>query len=385
MSASEVAHMVVEGDHTSGVLDRESEQGGAALEQASSVSVPADQPGLSSTLRKLHSAANVVKAVQKLAGRASMQRYTMPFGDLNMSELMHACATGNHVRVAQRINELHSDGSALQEELSVVDDWAGSTPLHWAAYSGNARVVLHLLCEGAKVDAQNRRDGSMPIHLAARYGRTAALVALADDKEGRQCINALNNLGNRPLHECAYEGHAEGAEALITRRADLEAANALEKGGLTPLLAAIEYGHLRVIRVLLKAGADVHTAPLDFGAIQAPSRRFSGSSMMLRRSRWGSTGRGTQKALRRQESGLLYDTARLKGAHRASGWGNSGRTVTRFDLPGEAAINLALETSHLDVVSELPITAHACACARGTFLVRTLTHLPTLAHRSVSC
>lgn len=211
---------------------------------------------------------------------AHMRRYTMPFGDLNMTELMHACATGNVARVRQRLTELYEheqqcdgDESAeafdfLEEELAVVDDWAGSTPLHWSAYSGNARVVNLLLDAGAKVDVQNRRDGSMPLHLAARYGRTAALVALADDKEGRRCLNAPNRLGDRPLHEAAYEGNTAIAEALISRRADLEVVNSIDKGGLTPLLAAIEYGHIGVIRVLLKAGADVHTSPLDFTAIQ---------------------------------------------------------------------------------------------------------------------
>lgn len=70
-----------------------------------------------------------------------------------------------------------------------------------------------LLDANAKVDARNGRDGSLPLHLAARYGKSAALIALADDAIGRLYINAPNRLGNRPLHECAYEGSAEEAEA----------------------------------------------------------------------------------------------------------------------------------------------------------------------------
>ena len=117
-------------------------------------------------------------------------RYTMPFGDLSMTVLMHACATGNSERVRQCLESLQGESAdqteALELELTATDDWAGSSPLHWAAFSGNARVVEMLLKVGAKVNAHNQRDGSLPIHLAARYGKSAALVALADDR-GRLC------------------------------------------------------------------------------------------------------------------------------------------------------------------------------------------------------
>ena len=114
-------------------------------------------------------------------------------------------------------------------------------PAH-VADSGNSQVVLALLRVGASVDARNQRDGSLAIHLAARYGKTDALVALVDDPTGRLHVNAPNRLGNTPLHECAYEGRAHGAEVLLSRGAKLEVFNSEEKGGLTPLLAAIEYG-----------------------------------------------------------------------------------------------------------------------------------------------
>ena len=96
----------------------------------------------------------------------------MPFGDLSMTVLMHACATGNRERERQCLQDLRGEENreALELELTAADDWAGSTPLHWAAFAGNARVVELLLEAGAKVDAANQRDASLPIHLAARYG-----------------------------------------------------------------------------------------------------------------------------------------------------------------------------------------------------------------------
>ena len=68
-----------------------------------------------------------------------------------MTVLMHACATGNHDRVRQCLLSVGSDSRALQLELTAVDDWAGSTPLHWAAFSGNVLVVTALLEVGAQV------------------------------------------------------------------------------------------------------------------------------------------------------------------------------------------------------------------------------------------
>ena len=50
-----------------------------------------------------------------------------------------------------------------------------------AAYAGSAACVHMLIDAGAKPGITNKRDNSQPLHLAARYGKTAALVALADD------------------------------------------------------------------------------------------------------------------------------------------------------------------------------------------------------------
>ena len=267
-----------------------------------------------------------------------------------MTVLMHACATGNSERVRQCLESLQGESAdqkeALELELTATDDWAGSSPLHWAAFSGNARVVEMLLKVGAKVNAHNQRDGSLPIHLAARYGKSAALVALADDRKGRLCVNTLNHLGNTPLHECAYEGRAEGAGHLLNRGAKLEIANRHEKGGLTPLLAAIEYGHLAVVQVLLRQGADMHAAPLDTSAIKPRSSRLRNSNLStptLKRFRTDISGvRLTRRSMTRMNiPPLTRADSALGGLNR------------RFHVEGEPAITLALAVSHLDVVLEL--------------------------------
>ena len=174
----------------------------------------ADSPTSPSPRDRLHS---TIRATVTAAHMVRKTRYTMPFGDLAMTTLMHACATGSFEKVRASLDSFHSQPEALALELAAVDDWAGSSPLHWAAYSGDARIIQALLNVGAKVDVSNQRDGSLAVHLAARYGKVDALVALVDSPAGRLSVNAPNRKGDTPLHECAYEGHSEGAQVCTAR------------------------------------------------------------------------------------------------------------------------------------------------------------------------
>ena len=294
-------------------------------------------------------------------------RYTMPFGDLAMTQLMHACATGNLEKTKILLAELGGDRQALDVELAAADDWAGSSPLHWAACtrhphllrhgrprasplacacaradSGNAHIVQALLSVGAKVDLRNERDGSMAVHLAARYGKTDALVALVDDPVGRLHVNAPNDLGNTPLHECAYEGKAQGAEVLLSRGALLELYNAEEKGGLPPLLSAIEYGRLATVEVLLRAGASTTTAPLNARAIKHPLRNsvHAATAAALKRAR----NRSRPSLTRRHSTGShMPDSSASRRPE------SPPSRIAKFHIRGEPAISLALSAGHLDV------------------------------------
>ena len=49
-------------------------------------------------------------------------------------------------------------------------DFGGSTPLHWACYSGSERAVSALLAWGAEIDCQQNLNGSTPLHLAVVTG-----------------------------------------------------------------------------------------------------------------------------------------------------------------------------------------------------------------------
>lgn len=77
-----------------------------------------------------------------------------PFGNLRVTPLMKACAAGD---VDEALKELEAiDPTELASELSAGDDWAGSSPLHWASYAGNPHIVAALLEKRADASLVNR-------------------------------------------------------------------------------------------------------------------------------------------------------------------------------------------------------------------------------------
>ena len=96
-------------------------------------------------------------------------------------------------------------------------DADGWTPIHYAARFANTPAIIAALAEaGAYLDATGK-DGWMPIHFAARYNSSAevvaALVAAGSDP------NAAADYGQRPLHHAVTREDDSSAvvAALIAR------------------------------------------------------------------------------------------------------------------------------------------------------------------------
>ena len=97
-----------------------------------------------------------------------------PFGHLCVTPLMRACAKGDQAAVAEELAAI--DPEQLGSELGAGDDWAVSTPLHWASYSGNAGIVKMLLEKRSDPALKNGRGRALPLHLAARYNSQPAAI-----------------------------------------------------------------------------------------------------------------------------------------------------------------------------------------------------------------
>ena len=123
-------------------------------------------------------------------------------GELKMSALAEACSRGDTEEVRELLEKVPPD--AMARELQARDDWAGSSPLHWACFAEHGAACVEMLLDhGADVYLLNERDRSTPIHLAARYGRLDSVKVLVT--HGGCEVDTMNNLYNTPLHECAFQ------------------------------------------------------------------------------------------------------------------------------------------------------------------------------------
>ena len=228
----------------------------------------------------------------------------LPFGMLQMTMLLESCARGEEARVAAELERFKGLGQAvLEAELAATDDWAGSSPLHWAAYAGSAACVHLLIDAGARHTATSLRDSSQPLHLAARFGHQAAARALLEHGAD---VDAVNTRGNTALHECCAKVNSSGVvETLLRARASLEVYNDPDSGDrrMTPLLVAAEAGSLAAIRLLLQRGADpeafVRGASVNPDAASQKTVRIDRSKLMARSvmQALGRSGRGKSPLL----------------------------------------------------------------------------------------
>ncbi|CAJ0809757.1 hypothetical protein LMG19083_05015 [Ralstonia psammae] len=119
-------------------------------------------------------------------------------------------AERGHVGVCKLLAELRANVKTVDEE--------GATPLHAAAYEGQADAVRMLVTElGAEVDAR-QLDGTTPLWLAASEGYAGVckqLVELGAD------MNASDDLGRTPLEVAAREGEFDAIGALAEQGADI--------------------------------------------------------------------------------------------------------------------------------------------------------------------
>eukprot|EP00007_Cunea_sp_BSH-02190019_P000964 CAMPEP_0174230722 /NCGR_PEP_ID=MMETSP0417-20130205/1420_1 /TAXON_ID=242541 /ORGANISM="Mayorella sp, Strain BSH-02190019" /LENGTH=1024 /DNA_ID=CAMNT_0015308471 /DNA_START=162 /DNA_END=3236 /DNA_ORIENTATION=+ len=221
------------------------------------------------------------------------------------------------LHVVAETNDLASAQLLLQENTKAlrIQDSAGWTPLHTAAFFGHTALVVAFVEAGANVEARDHEDRT-PAYLAVLSGHASTAIELvtasmrsadshwhklhlavlrADTDEIEQILNNpkgtalhLGDFGTTPLHLCACVGavnsladscedgdlSASVSGAAPPRRAALDAANcarvllskqgqeffhvdSLDNGNKTPLDFAASAGNVAVAKVLLEHGAPV--------------------------------------------------------------------------------------------------------------------------------
>ncbi|GLD57828.1 zinc finger and SCAN domain-containing protein 21-like isoform X5, partial [Lates japonicus] len=169
-----------------------------------------------------------------------------------------------------------------KEDVNIQDN-EKRTPLHAAAYLGDAEIIELLILSGARVNAKdnkwltplhravascsenavavllkhsadvNARDKNWqtPLHVAAsnKAVRCAeALVPLLSN------VNVSDRAGRTALHHAAFSGHVEMVKLLLSRGANI---NAFDKKDRRAIHWAAYMGHLEVVKLLVASGAEV--------------------------------------------------------------------------------------------------------------------------------
>ncbi|XP_030535413.1 ankyrin-3 [Rhodamnia argentea] len=125
--------------------------------------------------------------------------------------------------------------------------------LHAAARSGDLRAVLSILA--ANPLAVNSRDkhSRTPLHLAAWSGQAQVVTYLCQNKADVGAA-AMDDMG--AIHFAAQKGHLEVVRTLLSSGVSVKAAN---RKGFTPLHYAVQGSHLELVKYLVKKGASLST------------------------------------------------------------------------------------------------------------------------------
>jgi ankyrin repeat protein len=155
--------------------------------------------------------------------------------------LFEACAAGELERVERLL-------SGAPDEIGghSADGW---TPLHLAAFFGHAKIVEHLLAQGADVAARSTNPtANTPLHAAlAANQKMAAGLLLGHGAD----VDAADAAGWRPLHLAAATNNLDAIKALVAQGADVGASN---HEGATPLALAEQKGHREAAAFLRRHG-----------------------------------------------------------------------------------------------------------------------------------
>ncbi|XP_031557765.1 uncharacterized protein LOC116294318 [Actinia tenebrosa] len=159
--------------------------------------------------------------------------------DMRLRTCFHYAIKFNALNVLEMLIE-KDDGTLLE-----MKDGGLQTPLHYAAASGNMKIISLLLRNGSYLRARDA-DEATPLHIAASFGCVEATDLLA--RMSPKSINERDIRGRTPLH-CAVQGGFRKTCAVLLDLCAMPTIRDLNRR--TPLHVAAESRKLNCVKALL--------------------------------------------------------------------------------------------------------------------------------------
>ncbi len=182
--------------------------------------------------------------------RLSFLPFALPLAMLSVAAALQA-ASDTRLADAAMTPDNEAVRALLQQRVDVnVPQADGTTPLHWAVRHDDLATTELLIRAGANVKAATR-FGVTPLELACTNGNAAIIEALL--KAGEDANLVVSVAGDTALMLAARTGKTDAILTLLAHGADVNKANA---DGQTPLMWAAAAKNAKAVQMLLDHKAD---------------------------------------------------------------------------------------------------------------------------------
>ena len=168
--------------------------------------------------------------------------------------LLHKVSKLNLYEDCLQILELILNNFTKYEFYSIINqkNKLGFTPLHYASYNGNMKLIKLLLNNGADINISNN-NGLNVLHLAAQGNQVTPIYYLIH--KYKMNVNSIDKIGNTSLHWACFLNNDKVLNFLLL--CDKINVNIKNKNGFTPLHFSVIGRNIKAIKKLIISGGDI--------------------------------------------------------------------------------------------------------------------------------